>query len=165
VRFDTAGVEAIFLMSNPVKDAIGSGLYGEINVGEHEIEFEPKILLHKDIGQWTLAYNLILETEVEGIGRDEESEVEGVLGHAMGASYSLSPAWRIGGEMTIESVYENWNHYEGTSVYAGPVVSYQGEQIGKTNWSWWATVTPAFQLSSQADQPDFKLRLIFGIIF
>jgi hypothetical protein len=165
-KFDTAGVEAILLLSNPVTDAIGFGLYNEINVGPHELEFEQKLLFHKDIGPWTLAYNLIFETEVEGLFADNTTnQVTGTLGHSLGVSYSLSPAWRVGAEATLESEYANWNHYEHSTVYAGPTLGYQGEQIGKTSWTWWATLTPAFQLTDTPDEPDFQLRLIVGVIF
>jgi hypothetical protein len=156
-KFDSVGVEGILYLSNPVTDFIGSGLYGEINVGDEEIEYEFKLLLHKDIGNWTLAYNLILETEVEGVFHDdEENEVEGVLGHALGASYSLSPHWRGGAEMAIESVYDNWSHYEDTTVYAGPTIGYS------SGGHWWVTVTPAFQLSDVDDEADYVVRLIAG---
>jgi hypothetical protein len=156
-KFDSIGVEGILYLSNPVTDFIGSGLYGEFNVGEDELEYEFKLLLQKDIGNWTLAYNLMVETEVEGVFRDEEeNEVEGVLGHALGASYSLSPHWRAGGELVIESLYEDWSHYEDTTVYAGPAINYSS---GK---NWWVTASPVFQLSDVDDEADFVLRVIAG---
>jgi hypothetical protein len=165
-KFDTVAVEGILLLSNPATDPFGFGLYGEINVGEHELEFENKLLVQKDIGDWTLVYNFIVETEVEGIGQENAAnEVEGVLGHTLGASYAVTPAWRVGAEFVVESVYENWNHYEGTTVYGGPNVSYAGGNIGNTNASWWATVTPVFQLTNKDDEPDYQVRMILGIEF
>jgi hypothetical protein len=166
MRFDSVGVEGILLVSNPVTDAVGFGLYGEINVGEHEIEFENKLLLQKDIGDWTLAYNFIVETEVEGIGtEDADNEVDGVLGHTFGVSYGFAPSWRVGAEAIVESVYENWSHYEGTTVYAGPNLSYAGGKIGSTEASWWITVTPVIQLTDEDDEPDYQVRMIAALEF
>ena len=61
-KFDSVSVEGIFYALNPVTDPIGLGIYTEVSIGEDEIEFEHKLLLQKDIGNWTIAYNLILET-------------------------------------------------------------------------------------------------------
>jgi hypothetical protein len=164
-KFDSTSIEGTLYLSNPVTDFMGAGLYAEFAVGENELEFEQKLLLQKDWKNWTFAYNLIFETEIEGVFQDPdepgaETEVEGVIAHALGASYAIGRGdLRIGGEMVIESVFENWSHYEDTSVYLGPVISYQG---GK---NWWVTVTPMYQLSSLEDEPDFNVRLIAGIEF
>ena len=174
-RFDTVGVEGIVYLSNPVTDAVGLGLYQEIDVGEHEMEFETKLLVHKDIGNWTLAYNLIFETEIEGVFTSSSSasagggeggepeggtETEGVLGHSFGVSYNFGAGgWRVGAEAQVESVYANWSRYEDTTVYAGPVISWSN---GK---NFYVTVTPAFQLTDVADEGDFKLRMIAGFEF
>lgn len=166
VDFDNAGIEGILLLSNPTTDFLGVGLYGEVKFGEHELELEQKLLLHKDVGPWTFAYNLVVETELEGIfGAHEETEVEGVLGHTFGIAYSLSPSWRVGAEAIVESKFEDWSHYEGTTVYAGPVLSYQGSHVPGTDWTWWATVTPTVQLTNHHDEPDFQIRMILGIEF
>ncbi|HEX8523223.1 MAG TPA: hypothetical protein VF669_13280 [Tepidisphaeraceae bacterium] len=174
-KFDSVGVEGIVYLTNPVTDPVGLGLYGEINVGEDELEFEYKLLVHKDIGNWTLAYNLILETEVEGVfkresadsdepggstGEDvseaEGTETEGVLGHAFGASYSVTKNLRVGGEALIESIYPNWSEYEDTVYYAGPAVNYS------SGGNWWVTGTALFQISSVDGEPDFQFRLVAG---
>lgn len=165
-RFDQVGLEAIYLLSNPVTDPLGAGLYGEVNFGEHgEVEGEIKLLLHKEVGTWTVAYNLIAETEVQNVGRSGDHELEGVLGHTLGISCSLGPAWRIGGEAIVETTIADWRSYEHTTVYVGPVFSYQGGDIGKSNVNWWLTLTPTFQLTSLADEPDYVTRMIAGLSF
>jgi len=156
-RYESSGVEGILYLSNPVTDPVGVALYGEVDIGEHDADFEGKLLLHKDIGPWTLAYNFILETEIEGIfSNKEENEVDGVLGHALGVSYSLTPKLRVGAEVTVESLYGNWSKYEGTTVYAGPTVAYTFNDHA------WIAVTPAFQLTNTEDEPKFQGRVIFG---
>ncbi len=165
-RFDQVGLEAIYLLSNPITDPIGAGLYGEVNLGERgEVEGEIKLLLHKEIGDWTLAYNLLAETEVQNVGRSGEHEKEGVLGHSLGISCSLGAAWRVGGETVVETVIEDWRRYDHTTVYAGPVVSYQGANLGQSQATWWVTLTPTFQLTSLEEEPDYVTRLIVGVSF
>jgi hypothetical protein len=167
--YDSVGVEGILYLSKP-SDVVGVGLYGEINVGEsgRTFEFEQKLLLHKDVGPWSFAYNLVFETEIEredGDDGESENEVEGVLGHVFGISYSVNKNWRLGAAARIESIYEDWSRYEKTTVYAGPAISYVGNGIPGTKANWWFALTPAFQLSNHDDEPDFLIRLLAGIEF
>jgi hypothetical protein len=157
-RWHDVAFEGIYYLSNPVMDPVGIGLYGEVVIGDDVLEFENKLILHKDIGKWTLAYNLIVETEIEGIFSGDENEVEGVLGHAFGISYALGGPWRVGAELTAESEFEEWRYYAKTPVYCGPNLSYQSNR-------WWATITPTFQVSDLDDEPDFVIRAIVGIEF
>ena len=161
IDFESVSVEAIVYFMNPVTDAFGLGLYQEIGVGEDEIEFETKLLVQKDIGNWVLGYNLIIETELEGVfDVDEENEVEGVIEHTFGASYGFGKGdFRAGGEVVVESIYADWEEYEDTIVYAGPVFSYWG---GK---NWFVTVTPLFQVTNNDDEADFQVRMIAGYGF
>jgi len=156
-HYDSSSVETIYYLTNPVTDFLGIGLYNEIAVGDGELEFEQKLILHKDIGNWTLAYNLIFETEVEGVfKKDEDTEVEGVIEHTFGISYGLPKGFHVGAEATIESIYEDWEEYEDTVYYAGPVFGYT------SGGPWWVTVTPLFQLSSVDDEPQYEVRMIAG---
>jgi hypothetical protein len=159
-NFDSVGVEGVVYFLNPVTDSIGLGLYNELTVGEDELEFETKLLVQKDINNWTLGYNLVLETELEGVFDDgEENEVEGVIENTFGASYAFGKGdIRAGAELTVESIYEDWDDYEHTAVYAGPVVSYWSD-------NWFATLTPMVQLTSHDDEADFQVRLIAGYTF
>jgi hypothetical protein len=158
-KFDSVSVEGIFYALNPVTDSIGLGIYTEVAVGEDEIEIENKLLLQKDIGNWTIAYNLIFETELEGVfDSGAENEVEGVLGHALGVSYAIAPGWQLGAEVLAESVYKDWSEYEHTTVWAGPAVGYSTEK-------WFVTGTAAYQLTDTEEEPDWQLRIIAGYSF
>jgi hypothetical protein len=168
-HYDSVGVEGILYLSKP-SDLVGVALYSEINAGEagREFEFEEKLLLHKDIGRWSFAYNLVLETEIDREKNDEgerENEVTGILGHTAAVAYSVNRNWRLGGELVIESSYEDWSRYQDTTAYAGPSINYTGNGIPGTKMNWWVTVTPAFQLSSVDDEPDFMVRMIAGLEF
>lgn len=159
-RYENSGIEAILYLTNPATDFVGIGLYGEVEVGEESAEFEGKLLIHKDFGPWTVAYNLILETAVDGIfNTREENEVEGELSHALGVSYAVTPKLRLGGELLVESVYADWSVYEGTQVFLGPNVSYTFNEHA------WLTFTPMFQLTNREDEPKFLGRFIFGYTF
>jgi hypothetical protein len=159
-KFDTVDIEGIFYFTNPRTDALGVGLYSEVKVGEDFLGFEGKLLLQKDIGKWVFAYNLVLETGFEGVFDTEtENETEGEIKHTFGVSYALTPTLLVGGEAFVESVYADWSEYEGTSVYAGPVISFQGHE------HFWITITALYQLSDQEDEPDFRVRMIAGWVF
>lgn len=161
-HFDSVDVEGIVYFSNPTTDFVGIGLYNEVGVGEEELKFEHKLLVQKDIGKWVFLYNLILETEVEGVfddgddEEDEETEVTGEIAHTFGVSYAVVPGWFLGGEAIVESEYADWSDYEQTTVYAGPAISYQGHE------NLWVTVTPTFQLTDEEDQANFRVRMIAG---
>ena len=162
LKFQSVDVEAIVYLSNPVEDVVGFGIYNEAKIGEESLGFETKLLLQKDVGNWVFAYNLVLETEIEGIfhGAEDENEIEGELKHTFGVAYALTEGIFVGAEAVVESEYEDWSEYEGTSVYAGPVVSVQN--LGPV----WITATPAFLLTQEDEgEPDLEFRVIVGYQF
>lgn len=150
---DTA-VEAIYNLTNPVTDPIGVSLYGEIQLGDEKFELEGKLILEKDFGPLVLAYNLVLEAEWEGHHFDED---KGKLEQVLGISYQFSPKFTLGAELLHEWGIPDWQGIRGKGVfYVGPNFSYRAEK-------WWATLTPLFQVSDVADEPDFQMRLLVGI--
>jgi hypothetical protein len=156
-HYDGGAVEFIYTLLNPAKNRWGLALYNEVAAAEDELEFEQKVIVQKDVGQWIFAYNLILETEIQGVfNSKKENEVEGVIGHALGITKAVARVWFVGGELLVESKFSDWNKYENTTAYLGPTISYQG---GK---QWWVTVTPAYQVTGQDEGPDWKIRLIAG---
>jgi len=157
IQYDGGAVEFIYTILNPAKDHWGLALYAEFAVAENELEFEQKVIVQKDIGKWIFAYNLILETEIAGVfDSNKENEVEGVIGHAFGVTKAVAREWFVGGELLVESKFLDWSNYENTTAYLGPTISYQGGN------HWWATVTPAYQITSEDEEPDWKIRLIAG---
>ncbi len=156
-QYDGGALELIYTILNPAKDHWGLALYGEIAVAENEMEFEQKVIVQKDVGKWIFAYNLILETEISGVfDSNKENEVEGVIGHAFGITKAVARTWFVGGELLVESKFPDWSHYESTTGYLGPTFSYQGGN------HWWATITPAYQITGEDEEPDWKIRLIAG---
>jgi len=156
-KYDGGAVELIYTLLNPAKDHFGLALYSEIAIAENELEFEQKLLVQKDIGKWIFAYNLILETEIDGVfDSRKENEVEGVIGHALGITSAVARVWFVGGELSVESKLADWSKYENTTAYLGPTISYQG------GGHWWVTVTPAYQITGEDEEADWKIRVIGG---
>lgn len=163
-EFDGVKVRGIFYPSNPVTDWIGSGIYNEIAIDNDELKFEQKLLLQKDWEFWTLAYNLVFETEIEHVfDTDEETEVEGKIKHLLAASYAASPSWKLGAELVVETPYDDWEDRGDTRVYAGPAIHYQGGEVGIRDWTWWVTVTPMIQLTDVDSAENWRVGSIIAL--
>ena len=147
--------ETIYKLTDPIVDPLGTALYGELKIGDELIEFEGKLLLQKNLGAWIFVWNGVFVAEWEGGAYQED---KGKLEQTAGASYQFNPNWAAGGELIHEVEYDDWSQWGDHVVYAGPNVSYRSR-------SWWVTVTPMFQLTDIAGEPDFLTRVIFGIVF
>ncbi len=146
-------IEGILSLKNPVVDPLGIALYGELKIGDELLEIEGKVILQKNVGPFVAAYNVTLEAEWEGHDYDED---KGKFEQSMGLSYQFSPRFLAGIELVHEIDIPDWRGMRGKAiVYLGPNFSYRTE-------SWWATLTPLFQVSDVEDEPDFQMRLIVG---
>lgn len=151
-------LESILNLSDPVDDVIGSALYGEAKVGDEFVELEGKLILQKNFGKFVTAYNATVEAEWEGPDLGDLHEKKGEIEQSLGLSYQFSPALRGGVELVHAFEIDDWSEKEDDAVYLGPNVSLaQG--------GWWMTLTPLAQLTDNDDEPDLKMRLIFGISF
>jgi hypothetical protein len=165
LTYDSSAAELYYYFTSPVTDPLGIAMTLEVTVEPRAVEVETALILQKDVGPWIFAYNLALETECVGVFSSEQNDTEGAIGQAFGASYSLTPQWRVGGELTIASEFENWNTYQDTAVYLGPNLSYTGGKIGSSNVGWWTTLTAMGQLTDVDDEPDLQVRLVAGLEF
>ncbi len=150
-----AGLEVIWNLTNPTTDAIGSALYGEVKLGEEIFALEGKLLLQKNFGPFTIAYNAVIEAEWEG---DDYSEQVGEWANTLGLSYQLSPNFLVGVEVVHEVEFEGWKSAGQHAVYAGPNASVR---FG----NFFATAAVLFQTTGIADEPDVQTRLIAGFHF
>lgn len=155
VEFDTVALRAIYNLTNPTTDTIGSALYGELVFGGEKIAIEGGILLQKNVDRWVFAYNAIMEAEWESAHYNED---KGVFEQSAGVSYQFSPAFSAGAEILHEVDFDDWDTTGPNAVYLGPNAAYRS---GK----WWATVTPMFQVTDVAGEPNFQVRMIFGFDF
>jgi hypothetical protein len=156
--WEHSGIELIYNLTNPTTDFLGSALYLEALVGENALELEGKLLLQKNFGPLTVAYNAILEAEWEGETFGEFEESNGVFGQTVGISYDLAKSFSVGAEVLHEIELPGWKESGESALYAGPNAS---ARLGRV----FATVTTLFQLSDHDSEPDFQVRLITGFQF
>lgn len=164
-HYEETSVEGTYFFTSPVEDPIGIAFLAEVGFGEHGFSLLNRLILQKDIGHWSFCYNLGVENAFDNAYNavdDESAHVNGAIGNEFGISYLLTDNWRVGGELTVESLFPRWSDYEDTTVYAGPNFGYQ-RHVGESEF--WFTVTPLFQLSSVDEEPQFTVRMIAGWIF
>lgn len=154
-RYKQSGIEAIYNLSNPTTDFLGSALYGELLVGEEKVALEAKLLLEKRFGPLSIAYNAVLEAEWEG---DQYHEETGEFQQTVGVSYDLTKRFSVGAELLHEIEMPDWENTNDGVVYAGPNVSLR---LGRT----FTTLTGMWQITNVQDEPDVQARMIFGIDF
>lgn len=148
-------LEAIYSLTHPVTDFVGSALYAEVKRGKEFFEVEAKVILDKKVDVWTVAWNGILEAEWEDSGLRER---KGKLAETAGVSYSLCPEFAVGAELLHELEIDDWEEFEKPVVYAGPNVSWRMQRF-------WTTLTPMLQLTSNRSEPDFQVRWLVGFHF
>lgn len=156
--YDDSALEAIYNLTNPVTDLLGSALYGEIQVGDLKFALESKLLLQKNFGPFVIAYNASFEAEWEGerFGSFEERHAE--FQQTLGASYQISPNFLLGGEFLHEITFPEWSEAEDSVVYVGPNASFRYDR-------YYLTATAMIQATAITEEPDFQLRAIFGFHF
>ena len=146
-------VEAIYNISDPTADLLGSGLYGEVKLGDELFSLESKLLLQKNIDRVILAYNASIEAEWEGPDYEED---KGEFQQTVGVSYQFVPKFSGGFEFLHEVEFEDWETTGDNLLYLGPVASYRGQD-------WFATLTTLVQLTDVSSEVDLQTRLIVGI--
>jgi hypothetical protein len=154
-----------YKLSDPAADAVGSLLYGELGFSNAEYEIELKMVLSKEVGRFTFAYNFIYEAEAEQ--EPEESPVwrwEHVISNTLGASYAVTERLSVGVEAM--DVFRTMP-VEGEKTHA----TFVGPNVHYSSGSWWATFTVLRQISvnglefSDGDNTKLQFRLIFGVNF
>jgi len=154
-RYAGTALEAIYNISNPNTDWIGSAIYGEVAVGERMWKAEAKLLLEKRFGPLSIVYNAALEAEWEGEGYHDET---GEFQQTVGVSYDLTKHLSIGFEALHEIEMPDWEETESGRIFVGPNVSVRaGRFFGTLAWLW--------QTTHIEEEPDFQPRLIVGFDF
>lgn len=147
------GLEWICQLSDPTADPLGVALYQETKVGDELLALEAKLILQKNVGPLSIAYNVALEAEWEG---PDYKEKNGEFQQALGASWEFAPSFSAGAEVLHELVFEEWKDSQDSVLYAGPNASYHSQR-------WWITVTPMLQVTGVKTEPDFQARLLLGV--
>ncbi|HEV3026141.1 MAG TPA: DUF6662 family protein [Planctomycetota bacterium] len=167
--FESMSTEWKYKLTEPSVDAVGSLLYGELKFSNDQYEIETKIVLSKEVGPFTFAYNFIWEAVLARTADPTASPQwtwEHELSNTFGASYSLSIPFAVGVEAYDVSRFDRSLGGPHThAYYAGPNVHYSGG-------SWWATLTLLQQVGfghglefTDGDNTKFSIRLIVGVNF
>ncbi len=161
-------LENRFNVLNPATHAVGVTLYLEGRYSGEEAAVEQKIIFGQRHGNWKWAFNLEHETEWE----DNLQEVEGKVGASFGLSRDLGKNWALGLEFRNDTVLAEYETWESSALFLGPVVSYRQEK-------WWAALTVMPQIygwnnsgsqdgNSHLDLSDHErlnIRLLIGFNF
>jgi hypothetical protein len=131
-------------LSDPVADAVGLALYGELLGSTDQAEAEAKLIIDKQVGDLLLAGNLVLANEWEM--EQEETETEQEIELDLAATYFLRPGLSAGLELrnhneVIEGEWEN------SALFLGPVMAYATD-------SWWAAITILPQLPALKNEGE-----------
>ena len=156
--------------SDPVANKLGSAFYFEYALAPAETELEGKLILDKQTGWLTHAFNLVgelgLEKEFDSEGNklEAETEKEYKLELNYGLSCKINEQWYAGIELMNENVFAE-SELEKSILTAGPVVSYSGQ-------GFWVNFTLMPQITDLkagkrniTDEDGLQARLIFSYEF
>jgi hypothetical protein len=153
-----------YQLSDPVANALGSALYGEIGLSTDEVELEGKIILDKHFGNFYTAFNLVGELEFEKEAEQDETEVEleeKELELDYGLNYHFNNRFALGFELRNHNIME-YGEWEHSAFFAGPALSYKSD-------NWWAALSVLPQVTDfKGTSPDLddheniNARLLFS---
>jgi hypothetical protein len=145
LEFEGISSEWKYKLTDPVADALGTGLYGEVRFAPTEAELEAKILLDKRVGDLLLVANLVGAVEWQFLLGETRKEYEAEI--TAGGAYFISPRVSVGLEARVPTIFEVGEAETETlsALYAGPVISYAQD-------TWWATLTVMPQLAGLATE-------------
>ena len=153
-------------LADPVADPIGVALYWELGGGLREGDLEFKLLLDKRWGDVLVAFNAVVEAELER--EDDETEAELVIEADLALAYFLSRHLWLGLELRNHTEVPRFEQIEHTTLLAGPVVGFAQDD-------WWASLTVLPQVLGKAFEDDtdgllvldehqrIEARLLFGM--
>ncbi len=136
-------LENRFNVLNPAAHALGLTLYLEGRYSGEEAAVEQKIIIGQRHGNWKWAFNIEHETEWE----DNLDEVEGKFGASLGIARDLGKHWALGLELRNENVFPEYEGWENSALFLGPVLSYRQEK-------WWAALTVMPQIYGWNEDDD-----------
>ena len=146
--FDGVSLENRWLLWDPATHAVGLALYFEPRFSGEELELEEKIILGQRVGDWKWAFNIGHATE----WTDDFNETEGELELTFGVTREINKRWNLGVEFRNHNELPEYETWENTVFFLGPVISYHRE-------NWWITLTALAQIygkNYQTVDPDGK---------
>lgn len=126
VEFEGVSSEWKYKLMDPNVDVVGLLAYAEVGVGAEEQELELKAVAQKNLGEFRLVYNLVIEIEreeEEEPSGEKEWEKESKLIHTFGVSYQISPNLAVGLESYhVQHFEEIFEEQEAQALFFGPNV-------------------------------------------
>ena len=157
-------------ISDPVANRLGSAIYFEYTLAPDETGLEGKLILDKQTGHFTNAFNLVGEFvsvktfTANGPNLDTGRAAELNVELNYGLSYSLTDNLNIGVEIFNQNQIEN-SSWENSVLLAGPCISY-------TSKGFWINLTCMPQITNlKGNGPDLiehervQTRLVFSYEF
>jgi hypothetical protein len=154
-------------LSDPVADAAGFAVYGELSGGPGEVELEGKLIVDKRVGRWLAAANLSAESEWE-FAEAGATERETKLELTAASCYFLKPGLTAGLELRSHTVLPPAGEPTRSALFLGPTLSYSRE-------GWWVAASVLPQLTALTgassghrdlvEHEKLELRVLFGLGF
>ncbi|MEP6793275.1 MAG: hypothetical protein ABJB16_03040 [Saprospiraceae bacterium] len=114
-------------LSDPVANRIGSALYGELEFGGNNIEFEGKIILDRQVSKNLFAFNLVGKYEIERIiSRDANNVTKAAWTHNspvelyFGYMHLFRPEISVGLEMRNNNDITKEDGWMNSVLFVGP---------------------------------------------
>ena len=160
--FSSSSIELRYRLTNPDDYFVDPALYFEFSYGGDELEYEPKIILSKRIGDLVTAVNINAEIERKIIDSEHESKFE----LSAGVAYDLSSNIAIGIEFRNHRNYiAIYEEEVNQATFLGPTFNVQTEELYFTiNFLKQVGGSPSTNNNLDlAGHENFEIRTILGI--
>ena len=162
LQFSSSAIELRYRLTNPGDMIIDPALYFEFSYGGDELEYEPKIILSKRIGDVVTAVNINAEIERKIIDSEHESKFELTAGVAYDLSNNIAVGLEFRNHRNYHAIYEK---EENQATFLGPTFNIQTEELYFTiNFLKQVGGSPSTKNNLDlAGHENFEIRTILGI--
>jgi hypothetical protein len=162
LEFSSSSLELRYRFTNPDDIFIDPALYFEFSYGGAEIEYEPKIILSKRIGELVTAVNINAEIERKVIDSEHESKFELTAGVAYDLSNNIAVGFEFRNHRNFSDIFEE---EENQATFIGPTFNIQTEELYFTiNFLKQIGGSPSTKNNLDLDgHENFEIRTILGI--
>jgi opacity protein-like surface antigen len=162
LEYSSSSIELRYRLTNPGDLIVDPALYFEFSYGGAELEYEPKIILSKRIGDIVTAVNFNGEIERKVIDSEHESKFELTAGVAYDLSNNIAVGLEFRNHRNYTDIFEKEKNQ---ATFLGPTFNIQTEELYFTiNFLKQVGGSPSTKNSLDLDgHEDFEIRTILGI--
>lgn len=162
LEYSSSSLELRYRLTNPGDIFVDPALYFEFSYGGAELEYEPKIILSKRIGDIVTAVNFNAEIERKVIDSEHESKFELTAGVAYDLSNNIAVGLEFRNHRNYKDIFEKEKNQ---ATFLGPTFNIQTEELYFTiNFLKQVGGSPSTKNSLDLDgHEDFEIRTILGI--